>query len=531
MSAASKNGEWEPVIGLEMHARLLTRSKIFSGAASGFCETPNAQICEIDLGMPGVLPTLNRAVVDSAIVFGLAVGGKIAPLCEFARKNYFYPDLSKGYQISQYEHPIVSGGRIEYDIADRERFVNSEKRYLAGGRIRLGDAAKFNAESGLLGGAKFAESNAPIDLTRAHLEEDAGKLMHNIGGGMSGVDYNRAGCPLLEIVTEPQINSPVKAATVALATVRLLRWLGICDGDMQDGSFRIDANVSLRRVGSQTLGTRCEIKNLNSFNFLIRALEFEIERQYAALAGGGVVTQQTRLFDEKSGQTQAMRDKEDADDYRYFPDPDLPPLRVDDEHIEQLRAKRLPKTSPLSPFAARARMEKEYGLSPQVAYWLSHRREIFEYFVRAAASGNAKECANWICGDLMGLEKHDKIPIQKSRVTPENLAELIALAIAGEISGPAAKETLAKMWKSGESAKQIVDRDGLRQTADDDGEWESLAARIVADNPKQAAQFAAGKQKAMGWFVGQAMKQTGGKADPKRLNQIFARLLAPAADD
>ena len=492
MSAASKNDEWEPVIGLEMHARLLTRSKIFSGAASGFCETPNAQICEIDLGMPGVLPTLNRAVVDSAIVFGLAVGGKIAPLCEFARKNYFYPDLSKGYQISQYEHPIVSGGRIEFAAVD---------------------------------GANG------VDLTRAHLEEDAGKLTHEIGGGLSGVDYNRAGCPLLEIVTEPQIESPAQAEAVARATRGLLRWLEICDGNMQEGSFRIDANVSLRRVGSQTLGTRCEIKNLNSFRFLICALEFEIERQRAMLAGGGVITQQTRLFDAESGETRAMRDKEDADDYRYFPDPDLPPLRVDDKHIEQLRAKRLPKTSPLSPFAARARMEKEYGLSPQVAYWLSHRREIFEYFVRAAAGGNAKECANWICGDLMGLEKHDKIPIQKSRVTPENLAELIALAIAGEISGPTAKETLAKMWKSGESAKQIVDRDGLRQTADDDGELESLAARIAAENPKQAAQFAAGKQKAMGWFVGQAMKQTGGKADPKRLNQIFARLLAPAADD
>ena len=492
MSAASKNGEWEPVIGLEMHARLLTRSKIFSGTASGFCETPNAQICEIDLGMPGVLPTLNRAVVDSAIVFGLAVGGKIAPLCEFARKNYFYPDLSKGYQISQYEHPIVSGGRIEFPASD-------------------------GADS--------------VDLTRAHLEEDAGKLTHEIGGGLSGVDYNRAGCPLLEIVTEPQIESPAQAAAVARATRDLLRWLIICDGNMQEGSFRIDANVSLRRVGSQTLGTRCEIKNLNSFRFLIRALEFEIERQRATLAGGGVITQQTRLFDEERGETRAMRDKEDADDYRYFPDPDLPPLQIDDDHIEQLRARCLPETSPPSPSAARARLEKEYGLSPQAADLLIERRGLFDYFTRAAAGGNAKECANWICGDLTTLAKRDGIAIEESRVMPENLAELIALAIAGEISGPAAKETLAKMWKSGESAKQIVDRDGLRQTADDDGELESLAARIAAENPKQAAQFAAGKQKAMGWFVGQAMKQTGGKADPKRLNQIFARLLAPAADD
>ena len=492
MSAASKNGEWEPIIGLEMHARLLTRSKIFSGAASGFCETPNAQICEIDLGMPGVLPTLNRAAVDYAIVFGLAVGGKIAPLCEFARKNYFYPDLSKGYQISQYEHPIVSGGRIEFAAVD---------------------------------GANG------VDLTRAHLEEDAGKLTHEIGGGLSGVDYNRAGCPLLEIVTEPQIESPAQAAAVARATRDLLRWLGICDGNMQEGSFRIDANVSLRRVGSQTLGTRCEIKNLNSFRFLIRALEFEIERQRATLAGGGVVTQQTRLFDAESGETRAMRDKEDADDYRYFPDPDLPPLQIDDDHIEQLRARCLPETSPPSPSAARARLEKEYGLSPQAADLLIERRALFDYFTRAAADGNAKECANWICGDLTTLAKRDGIAIEESLVKPENLAELIALAIAGEISGPAAKETLAKMWKSGESAKQIVDRDGLRQTADDDGEWESLAARIAAENPKQAAQFAAGKQKAMGWFVGQAMKQTGGKADPKRLNQIFARLLAPAADD
>ena len=488
MSAASKNGEWEPVIGLEMHARLLTRSKIFSGAASGFCETPNAQICEIDLGMPGVLPTLNRAVVDSAIVFGLAVGGKIAPLCEFARKNYFYPDLSKGYQISQYEHPIVSGGRIEFAAVD---------------------------------GANG------VDLTRAHLEEDAGKLTHEIGGGLSGVDYNRAGCPLLEIVTEPQIESPAQAAAVARATRDLLRWLKICDGNMQEGSFRIDANVSLRRVGSQTLGTRCEIKNLNSFHFLICALEFEIERQRVTLAGGGVITQQTRLFDAESGETRAMRDKEDADDYRYFPDPDLPPLRIGDEDIERLR-----KTLPPPAAEVRARvLMNRCGLTAATADLLIERRGLFDYFTRAAAGGNPKQCANWICGDLTTLAKRDGIAIEESRVKPENLAALIALAIAGEISGPAAKETLAKMWKSGESAKQIVDCDGLRQTAADDGELESLAARIAADNPKQAAQFAAGKQKAMGWFVGQAMKQTGGKADPKRLNQIFARLLAPAADD
>ena len=488
MSVASKNGEWEPVIGLEMHARLLTRSKIFSGAASGFCETPNAQICEIDLGMPGVLPTLNRAVVDSAIVFGLAVGGKIAPLCEFARKNYFYPDLSKGYQISQYEHPIVSGGRIEFAAVD---------------------------------GANG------VDLTRAHLEEDAGKLTHEIGGGLSGVDYNRAGCPLLEIVTEPQIESPAQAAAVARATRDLLRWLEICDGNMQEGSFRIDANVSLRRVGSQTLGTRCEIKNLNSFRFLIHALEFEIKRQHAALAGGGVITQQTRLFDAESGETRAMRDKEDADDYRYFPDPDLPPLRIGDEDIERLR-KTLPP--PAAEVRAHALMNR-CGLTAATADLLIERRGLFDYFTRTAAGANPKQCANWICGDLTTLAKRDGIAIEESLVKPENLAELIALAIAGEISGPAAKETLAKMWESGESAKQIVDRDGLRQTADDDGELESLAARIAAENPKQAAQFAAGKQKAMGWFVGQAMKQTGGKADPKRLNQIFARLLAPAADE
>ena len=488
MSVASKNGEWEPVIGLEMHARLLTRSKIFSGAASGFCETPNAQICEIDLGMPGVLPTLNRAAVDSAIVFGLAVGGKIAPLCEFARKNYFYPDLSKGYQISQYEHPIVSGGRIEFAAVD---------------------------------GANG------VDLTRAHLEEDAGKLTHKVLGDLSGVDYNRAGCPLLEIVTEPQIKSSTQASMVARATWGLVRWLGICDGNMQEGSFRIDANVSLRRVGSQTLGTRCEIKNLNSFRFLIHALEFEIKRQRATLAGGGVITQQTRLFDAESGETRAMRDKEDADDYRYFPDPDLPPLRIGDEDIERLR-KTLPP--PAAEVRAHALMNR-CGLTAATADLLIERRGLFDYFMRAAAGANPKQCANWICGDLTTLAKRDGIAIEESRVKPENLAELIALAIAGEISGPAAKETLAKMWKSGESAKQIVDRDGLRQTADDDGELESLAARIAADNPKQAAQFAAGKQKAMGWFVGQAMKQTGGKADPKRLNQIFARLLAPAADD
>ena len=490
MSVASKNGEWEPVIGLEMHARLLTRSKIFSGAASGFCETPNAQICEIDLGMPGVLPTLNRAVVDSAIVFGLAVGGKIAPLCEFARKNYFYPDLSKGYQISQYEHPIVSGGRIEFADDD---------------------------------------GTDSIDLTRAHLEEDAGQI--------DARNRRRLVGRRLQPRRLPAAGNRHRAANQIFreGINGRARDMGACAlaGDLRRQyarrivSHRRQCVVAARRLAN----ARHKMRNQKSQFVSLFNPRARIRNQTATRDTGErrrYHATKRGFSTRKAGRRGAMRDKEDADDYRYFPDPDLPPLRIGDEDIERLR-----KTLPPPAAEVRARvLMNRCGLTAATADLLIERRGLFDYFMRAAKRANPKQCANWICGDLTTLAKRDGIAIEESRAAPENLAELIALAIAGEISGPAAKETLAKMWKSGESAKQIVDRDGLRQTAADDGEWESLAARIAAGKSQASGAIRGRQTKGDGMVCRPSDEANRRQSRPETAEfKIFARLLAPAADD
>ena len=472
---------WIPTIGLEMHARLPTKSKIFSheeNNQSNYCGYyQNTDICEIDLGMPGTLPTPNPVAIDYAIVFGLAVGGKISRSCEFVRKHYFYPDLSKGYQISQHENPIVTGGYIQYSEADK------------------------------------------IKLIQAHLEEDAGKLTHD-DEGFTKIDYNRAGCSLLEIVTEPHIQSASKAVFVAKSTKNLLHWLGICKGNMQDGEFRIDANISMRQSDSGVLGTRCEIKNLNSFYFLEMALEFEIKRQKEILMNGCAVTQQTRLFDEKSGETVCMRNKENADDYRYFPDPDLPVIEISNQQIEELEEKYFPETSPSSPFAAREHLKRKYGLSAQIIKMLIKRRGLCEYFEIAATIGNPIHCGNWIFNDLMMLSKQNETLIEESRVSPENLAKLVDLVVVGNISGPTAKAVLAAMWETGKDAETIIRNKGEARSYSDE-ELLVIVKQIMTDSPKQVYQVKAGSQKTIGWFVGQAMKETGGVVDPKKLKQLF----------
>ena len=480
----------QAVIGLEIHAQLSVRSKIFSPAPARYCADPNTQACEIDLGLPGVLPTLNRAAAAQAIRFGLAVGGEISEVCEFARKNYFYPDLPKGYQISQYEFPLVRGGAVEIETAQGERTIR---------------------------------------LIRAHLEEDAGKLLHDDWDGMSAVDLNRAGTPLLEIVSAPDLRSPAAAAAYAKTLRALVRYLDICDGNMQEGSFRIDANVSVRQAEEDALGTRCEIKNLNSFRFLEQALGFEIERQRAVLAGGGAVAQETRLFDPRRGETRAMRGKEEARDYRYFPDPDLPPLTVAKEWIEEIR-----RDLPELPRARRARfVGGEYRLSPYDASLLCAERAAADYFEEVVAALRAAACApppheaakiaaNWQNGEVANrLSRRGQT---RCPFAPAALAALLARVLDGAISGSVAKQVLDEMWDGGKSADQVIAEKGLAQISDA-AALEELAARIIAAHPAQAEQFHAGREKLLGFFVGLAMKESRGKADPRRLSDIVRRLL------
>ena len=477
---------WQCVIGLEIHAQLKTASKIFSPARTHYCAEPNMQVCEVDGGMPGALPVLNRAAVEHAICLGLAVGAKINPLSEFARKNYFYPDLPKGYQISQFEYPIVSGGTLVIDTP-------------------AGDKT--------------------IGITRAHLEEDAGKLLHDIDGG-SGVDLNRAGTPLLEIVSEPDLESIAEAVSYARAMHSLVRWLGVCDGNMQEGSFRMDANISVRQPGAP-LGTRCEIKNLNSFRFLEQALGYEIERQIAVLEGGGEVLQETRLFSPDSGQTRAMRSKEDAHDYRYFPDPDLPPLSVSEQWIEQVQA-----AMPELPRARQERYMASFNLSSYDAGVLTAERALGDYFEDtlraftddAADLAAAKMCANWVCGEISAWLNKSGVGVEQSAVSAAALADLLRRVSGGEVSGKTAKEVLEKMWASGESAAAIITREGLAQISDV-GALESLADKIIAANPQQVEQYRGGKDKLFGFFVGQMMKETRGQANPAQANEILRRKL------
>jgi len=470
--------EWEVVIGLETHAQLSTASKIFSGASTAFGAAPNTQASAIDIALPGVLPTLNRGAVERAIRFGLAVGATIAPRSVFARKNYFYPDLPKGYQISQYEIPVVQGGSIPIVSPTR------------------GEIA--------------------IALTRAHLEEDAGKSLHEDFHGMTGIDLNRAGTPLLEIVSEPDMRSAAEAVAYAKALHGLVRWIGICDGNMQEGSFRCDANVSVRRPGAP-LGTRCEIKNLNSFRFLERAIDYEVRRQVELIEDGGRVVQETRLYDPDRNQTRAMRSKEDAHDYRYFPDPDLPPLVIDRAWVERI-ANELPEL----PAAMKARFEAQYALPAYDATMLTQSREMGAYFEDAvrAFGGEAKIVANWMLGEVAAAQNRAEIDIGAAPVGPAGLAGLLKRIADGTISTKIAKEVFDAMWAGEGDADAIVEKRGLRQISDE-GAIGKLVDDVLAANPAVVAEFRAGKEKAFNSLVGKAMAASKGKANPAQVNALL----------
>jgi aspartyl-tRNA(Asn)/glutamyl-tRNA(Gln) amidotransferase subunit B len=475
--------QWEIVVGLETHAQLTTQSKMFSGASTAFGAAPNTQACVVDVALPGVLPVVNRGAVERAIRFGLAVGGQIAPRSVFARKNYFYPDLPKAYQISQYELPVVSGGTIT--IATQQ-------------------------------GAKT------IRLTRAHLEEDAGKSLHEDFHGLSGIDLNRAGTPLLEIVSEPELRGAQEAVAYAKVLHTLVRWLDICDGNMQEGSFRCDANVSVRRMGDEAFGTRCEIKNLNSFRFMERAIEYEAKRQIELIEDGGKITQETRLYDPDKDETRSMRSKEDAQDYRYFPDPDLLPLEVSSAWIEQVRVQ-MPET----PHEMQARFVSAYGLSQYDAAALTVSRETAQYFeaLTREAGGEPKLCANWMMGDLASALNEAGLEIGASKISSERLAGLIRLIANGTVSGKIAKDVFNAMWNEGGEADTIVEARGLRQISDS-GALEKILDQILANNPGQVDEYRSGKEKVFGFFVGQAMKATQGKANPSQLNELLKRKLS-----
>lgn len=474
--------EWETVIGLEVHAQLSTRSKIFSAAATEYGAEPNTQACAVDLGMPGVLPVLNKAVVDMAIKFGLAVDATISPCSMFARKNYFYPDLPKGYQISQYELPIVGRGQLEIQLEAGQK---------------------------------------TIGITRAHLEEDAGKSLHEDFSGMSGIDLNRAGTPLLEIVSEPDMRSAREAVAYLKTLHNLVRYLGICDGNMQEGSFRCDVNVSVRRKGQEKFGTRAEVKNVNSFRFVERAIEFEVERQIALLESGAQVVQETRLFDAVKNETRSLRSKEDAQDYRYFPDPDLLPLLVSNTMIEQVRSQ-LPEL----PKAKRDRFMQSYSLSAYDANVLVADQALAAYFEAVAkATHDAKLSANWVMGDLSALLNKENLEIADSKVSAAQLSNLLKRIIDNTISGRIAKEVFEAMWAGAGEADAIIEERDLKQISDS-GALEQAIADVMAANPTQLADYRAGKDKLFGFFVGQVMKVTGGKANPAQVNELLKQKLA-----
>src|SRR5512134_384951 len=476
--------KWEVVIGLETHAQLSTASKIFSGASTAFGAAPNTQASAVDVALPGVLPVLNRGAVERAIRFGLAVGATVNRVSVFARKNYFYPDLPKGYQISQFETPIVLGGAI---------------------------AILTSA------GAKT------VRLTRAHLEEDAGKSLHEDFHGMSGIDLNRAGTPLLEIVSEPDMRSAEEAVAYARTLHALVRWIEICDGNMQEGSFRCDANVSVRPRGAEKLGTRCEIKNLNSFRFLERAIEFEARRQIEILESGGRIEQETRLYDPDRDETRSMRSKEEAHDYRYFPDPDLLPLAVSEEWIEDVRA-RLPEL----PQVKRSRYERDLGLTPYDAVTLTQSRELAEYFEATLGTGAgvaAKTAANWVMGELAARLNEEGKDAAQSAVSPDRPSRLLARIQDGTISGKIAKEVLDAMWAGEGDPDAIIEKRGLRQLSDA-GALETIVAEVLAANPRSVEEFRAGKERALNALVGQVMKATKGKANPQQVNDLLKKKLA-----
>ncbi len=479
--------EWEVVIGLEIHAQLATNSKIFSGASTAYGAEPNSQACAVDLGLPGVLPVLNREAVTMATKFGLAIGATIAPRSIFARKNYFYPDLPKGYQISQYELPVVTGGHIEIEI---------------------------DADDG-------TPTSKTISITRAHLEEDAGKSLHEDFRGLTGIDLNRAGTPLIEIVSEPDMRSAKEAVAYMKKVHSLVRYLEICDGNMQEGSFRCDANVSVRPRGEQSLGTRTELKNLNSFRFVERAIDYEVERQIEILEGGGNVIQETRLYNTDSNETRSMRSKEEAYDYRYFPDPDLLPLELDKIYIEGVRA-----SLPELPDDKKERFIYEFGLTPYEADVLTASREMADFFetTEKVSNGETKQAANWVMGDLLGALNKGGLEIGQSPVTARMLGGMIRRIADGTISGKIAKQVFEAMWAGEGDADTIIESKGLKQVTDS-AAIEGIIDDIISANPQQVAQYRAGKEKVFGFFVGQVMKATQGKANPAQVNDLLKKKL------
>jgi aspartyl-tRNA(Asn)/glutamyl-tRNA(Gln) amidotransferase subunit B len=474
---------WEVVIGFETHTQLSTASKIFSGAATTFGAAPNSQASAVDLALPGTLPVLNRGAVERAIRLGLAVGATIAPLSIFARKNYFYPDLPKGYQISQYEIPVVQGGQVSFVLDGQPRKVR---------------------------------------LVRAHLEEDAGKSLHEDYHGQSGIDLNRAGTPLLEIVTEPDMRSSAEAVEYAKALHTLVVWLGICDGNMQEGSFRCDANVSVRRPGAP-LGTRREIKNLNSFRFLQQAIDFEVQWQIDRLEDGLPIAQATVLFDPDSGETRAMRSKEDAQDYRYFPDPDLPPLVIAPEWVEQVRA-----TLPELPAALAARLQRDDGLAAQDALLMTHSRAFAAYYEAARDAGApAKAVANWLMGEVSKRLNTLGQDIAACPVTPRQLAALIGRIQDGTVSHNAARQVFDALWSdAGSEVDSLIEAKGLKQM-NDSGALEAIVDQVLAANARSVAEFRAGKDKAFNALVGQVMKASQGKANPAQAGDLLRQRLGP----
>ena len=475
---------WETVVGIETHAQLATRSKMFSGASTAFGAAPNSHASAVDIALPGVLPVANRTAVAHAVRFGLAVQGTVNRRSIFARKNYFYPDLPKGYQISQYEMPIVQGGEIRFFLNDAERVIR---------------------------------------LTRAHLEEDAGKSLHQDFHGMSGIDLNRAGTPLLEIVSEPELRGAKEAVAYARALHALVVWIGICDGNMQEGSFRCDANVSVRRAGDARLGTRCEIKNLNSFRFMERAIEFEARRQVEILEDGGSVRQETRLYDPDKDETRSMRTKEDAQDYRYFPDPDLLPLVLEEDLVRTIRGE-----MPELPGARRERFVREYRLPAYDAGVLTASRAAADYFealVKASGGAQPKLCANWQMGELAGALNREEKEIGASPVSPDMLGGLLRRIQDGTVSGKAAKQVFDAMWKHGGGADAVIEREGLRQVSDA-GAIEKVVDEVLAANARQVEDYRAGKGKAFNSLVGQVMKATQGKANPAQVNEILRKRLS-----
>jgi aspartyl-tRNA(Asn)/glutamyl-tRNA(Gln) amidotransferase subunit B len=472
--------DWEVVIGLEIHAQLATKSKIFSGASTEYGAPPNTQADLVDLAYPGVLPVLNAEAVRMAVKFGLAVGAKVAQRSVFARKNYFYPDLPKGYQISQYELPIVARGTLQIVLDD--------------GAVKT------------------------VGITRAHLEEDAGKSLHEGLANASGIDLNRAGTPLLEIVSEPDMRSAKEAVAYMKKIHTLVRYLEICDGNMQEGSFRCDANVSVRPKGREKFGTRAEIKNLNSFRFVEKAIQYEVARQIELIESGGSVAQETRLYDSDKHETRSMRSKEEANDYRYFPDPDLLPVELDQGFIESVRA-----TLPELPDEKAARFAKDFGLSPYDAGVLSASRELGAYFEATVArlgASHAKLAANWVMGEVSSALNRDNLDISASRVSPQELCALLARIVDATISGKIAKDVFETMWLEQKPADAIIEASGLKQITDA-GAIGGVIDAVIAANPQQLADYRSGKDKLFGFFVGQVMKATGGKANPAQLNELL----------